>query len=103
MLAEDNKKLDTEFGEMHIINIGKDGKDGKDGETPYIKGGYWWIGETNTNVKAGGITAVETAAEMDAILANATDATVGTHYMYIGASTDKYENGAVYEIEASEV
>lgn len=106
MLTADSKKLDTEFGELQIINIGKDGKDGadgKDGETPYIKDGYWWIGETNTNVKAGGITAVETAAEMDAILANATDATVGTHYMYIGESTDKYENGAVYEIEASEV
>ena len=27
---------------------------GKDGETPYIKDGYWWIGDTNTNVKAEG-------------------------------------------------
>ena len=27
---------------------------GKNGKTPYIKDGYWWIGETNTNVKAEG-------------------------------------------------
>ena len=33
---------------------GKDGQDGVDGQTPYIKDGYWWIGETNTNVKAEG-------------------------------------------------
>ena len=33
---------------------GKDGQDGADGQTPYIKDGYWWIGETNTNVKAEG-------------------------------------------------
>lgn len=25
---------------------------GVDGKTPYIKDGYWWIGETNTNVRA---------------------------------------------------
>lgn len=47
------------------------------------------------------LTAVKTEAEMDAILANATDDTVGTFYMYIGATTSKYENGAVYEIEAT--
>lgn len=27
---------------------GATGKDGKDGLTPYIKDGYWWIGDTNT-------------------------------------------------------
>ncbi len=43
-----------------IINLGKivqngaDGKDGTDGKTPYIKDGYWWIGDTNTNIKAEG-------------------------------------------------
>lgn len=47
------------------------------------------------------LTAVKTEAEMDAILANATDDTVGTFYMFIGATTSKYENGAVYEIEAT--
>lgn len=30
------------------------GTPGKDGLTPYIKDGYWWIGEKNTNVKAEG-------------------------------------------------
>lgn len=33
---------------------GQDGSDGADGQTPYIQDGYWWIGETNTNVKAEG-------------------------------------------------
>lgn len=27
-------------------------ENGKNGETPYIKEGYWWIGSTNTGVKA---------------------------------------------------
>ena len=35
---------------------GDTGKDGKDGNTPYIYEGYWWIGNTNTNVKATGDT-----------------------------------------------
>ena len=38
---------------------GKDGQDGVDGQTPYIKDGYWWIGDTNTNVKAEGIDGVD--------------------------------------------
>ena len=29
--------------------------DGEDGKTPYVKDGYWWIGETNTNIKAEGV------------------------------------------------
>jgi hypothetical protein len=33
---------------------GRDGRDGLDGKTPYIKDGYWWIGDTNTFVAAGG-------------------------------------------------
>lgn len=33
---------------------GTDGKDGIDGLTPYIQDDYWYIGETNTNVKAVG-------------------------------------------------
>lgn len=37
---------------------GVDGKDGKDGETPYIKDGNWWIGETDTGVKAQGVDGV---------------------------------------------
>ena len=42
---------------------------------------------------------VTTAAEMDAILASATSANVGAMYMYIGETTEKYENGAIYRIE----
>ena len=45
---------------------GKDGEDGKDGLTPYIKDGYWWIGDTNTNVLAqadSGKTLYETYCE----------------------------------------
>lgn len=30
------------------------GKDGADGKTPYIEDGTWWIGKTNTGVKAEG-------------------------------------------------
>jgi hypothetical protein len=34
---------------------GKDGTDGEDGQTPYIgENGNWWIGETDTGVKAAG-------------------------------------------------
>ena len=33
---------------------GDKGDKGDDGQTPYIKDGYWWIGDTNTNVKAEG-------------------------------------------------
>lgn len=31
------------------------GKPGADGQTPYIKNGYWYIGDVNTNVKAQGV------------------------------------------------
>ena len=35
---------------------GKDGADGKDGNTPFIgENGNWWIGETDTGVKAAGV------------------------------------------------
>lgn len=48
-LEENDKRLDANLGEFQIVNVGKDG------ETPYIKDGYWWIGDTNTEVKAEGI------------------------------------------------
>lgn len=43
--------------ETAIENIpaGEDGQDGADGLTPYIQNGYWWIGTTNTGVKAEGV------------------------------------------------
>ena len=47
------------------------------------------------------IYAVKTADEMDEILTNATEDSVGEYYMYIGATTDKYENGIVYKIETN--
>ena len=34
--------------------VAPQGEKGKNGKTPYIKDGYWWIGDTNTNVKAEG-------------------------------------------------
>ena len=34
---------------------GEDGADGTNGLTPHIQDGYWYIGQTNTNVKAEGI------------------------------------------------
>ena len=36
-------------------STGNPGQDGKDGETPYIKDGNWWIGDTDTGVDANGI------------------------------------------------
>lgn len=47
------------------------------------------------------IYAVKTADEMDEILTNATENDVGDFYMYIGETTDKYENGIVYKIETN--
>lgn len=39
---------------VSAINEVLNGGGGADGQTPYIQDGYWWIGETNTNVKAEG-------------------------------------------------
>lgn len=50
----------------------------------------------------GSVTEVATAAEMDEILANATDADIGKAYIYTGASTDTYEQGALYMITKEE-
>lgn len=44
---------------------GADGKDGEDGKTPYILDGYWYIGETNTGVKAEGKDGTDGAAGAD--------------------------------------
>lgn len=44
------------------------------------------------------IHAVLTSAEMDAIIANATSANVGSFYMYLGESTASYKKGSVYKI-----
>lgn len=44
------------------------------------------------------IQAVLTADAMDAILANATGANVGSFYMYLGETTPSYKKGAVYQL-----
>lgn len=43
-------------GDLYLCNPDgiEGGKDGKDGKTPYIKNGNWWIGDTDTGVKAEG-------------------------------------------------
>lgn len=46
----------------------------------------------------GTLGSVATAAEMDEILATATEADVGKAYIYTGETTDKYESGALYRI-----
>ena len=45
---------------------------------------------------------IATAEEMDALLANATDADLGKVLHYTGASTDTYEQGALYMITKEE-
>ena len=46
--GKDGEKGDK--GEQGIQGVA--GKDGKDGDTPYIKEGFWWIGDTNTHTSA---------------------------------------------------
>lgn len=46
---------------------GVDGKDGADGLTPYIKYGYWWIGDTNTHVKAEAVDGADGKDGVDGI------------------------------------
>lgn len=50
----------------------------------------------------GSVTEVSTPEEMDALLANATDTDLGKFYYYTGASTDTYEQGALYMITKEE-
>ena len=62
-----------------IITNGANGKDGVDGETPYIKDGYWWIGDSNTNVKAEGTDSKEGLQEWTAI--NSAEPFTDSHYI----------------------
>lgn len=41
---------------------------------------------------------ISTEAEMNAILASATEVSIGAVYRYTGTTTDTYENGALYVI-----
>ena len=51
-----NLKIRREDGTWESVPAlrGDNGRDGLDGKTPYIKDGYWWIGDANTFVTAGG-------------------------------------------------
>lgn len=57
-------------------------------------------------IKEGGsdgkLTEISTAAEMDTILTNATSADIGKAYLYIGETTEAYENNAIYIIKETE-
>ena len=42
------------------VEKGDKGEDGKDGQTPFIgENGHWWIGDTDTGVKAAGTTGAQ--------------------------------------------
>lgn len=84
---------------------GVDYFDGKDGNTPYIKDGNWWIGETNTGVKAEGKdgTDGENGGTFynDEIPFNKDDPTLGTNYPirpenYPFVEFSKYKKGSIY-------
>lgn len=53
----------------------------------------------NSNEPNGKPIVVATSADMDAILANATEEDVGVFYLYQGETTETYTNGAVYSIQ----
>lgn len=58
-----------------VGNDGQDGKDGQDGQAPYIgENGNWWIGTTDTGVKATADDAVPAAS--DAVVKPGSDNTV---------------------------
>ena len=50
------------------------------GDTPYIKEGYWWIGNTNLNVKAEGVDGIDgtPASPVYTIELSNDNATIGT-------------------------
>lgn len=50
--AEDWKDNFLAKSNVARIDSGKDGDVGSDGLTPEIRSGYWWIGNTNTGIKA---------------------------------------------------
>lgn len=53
-LKSDTETIKKDVADLKENGGGIPGTPGKDGLTPYIKDGYWWIGEENTNVKAEG-------------------------------------------------
>lgn len=53
-LTDDDKKIPSVALLKKSLDELETGASGKDGLTPYIKDGNWWIGDTNTGVKAEG-------------------------------------------------
>ena len=69
--------------------------DGTDGLTPYIKDGYWYIGETNTNVKAEvksiiSIEKTNTTNSTDEYTITFTDNTTFLYYIQNGVDGKDY-------------
>lgn len=53
--TSEGQKITFSDGKSIVIKNGKDGKDGVDGNSPFIgSNGNWWIGTTDTGVKAKG-------------------------------------------------
>ncbi len=49
-------EISTDGGRTWVsTGVKATGEDGTDGDTPYIKDGNWWIGETDTSIKAEGV------------------------------------------------
>ena len=68
----------------------------------YINGRGTLIALRLSDGGGGNLKEISTASEMDSILANATASEVGKFYMYVGETTDKYENGALYRVAKNE-
>lgn len=66
-VANGYKGTETEWLASLVGAKGADGKNGTDGKTPYIKEGYWWIGDSNTNVKAEGVNGNNGQAGTDGV------------------------------------
>lgn len=69
------------------------GADGKDGDTPYIKDGYWWIGDTNTEIYAGSGESTITITESGELLINGKVVDTETNFTFdnLKISLDGYE------------
>ncbi len=76
------------------------------GDFPLIESCDILVGEENERLdkrlkKLGSVTKpkpISTEAEMNSILAKATEMDIGTIYKYTGTTTATYENGALYVI-----
>ena len=82
-----------------VGNDGQDGKDGQDGQAPYIgENGNWWIGTTDTGVKATADDAVPAAS--DAVVKPGSDNTVAVDYCRRSLAVKQFDS--VYHTEKEE-